>query len=200
MPKKNNTGLIIGLVVGAFVLCCVGGIALFGMGIWAGFRAVQPVAECAIAFETARDAIKEYAADNDGKLPKAATWQDDIRPYVEKTSAEFKKSNMPFKVLEPDGAWGCSSEGKSTGMAFNADLSGKKIDAIPNASITPLLFEIPAPKRNAAMPYRKQDDSNKPKMMGKPREWAVLTLEGSLNLNVENSRSIKIETGSGSNK
>lgn len=195
--RKSKTGLIIGIVLGAICLCCIGPILLVGgLGFW-GFSKVKGTASCSLTFASAKRAVMDYARDHDGKLPKAATWQDDVRPYYQKAIANLPKS-APFSVSDPNGDWGCVEDKSHTGVAFNDALSGKKMSEIKNPDDTVLLFEIPAASHNAHQPYKKQDISQSPLLMGSHRGWFEATVEGDVHLLDRNGRRVKFNGGAGS--
>lgn len=169
-PKKSNTGLIIGLVLGGIAICCVGGVALLG---FFGFRffkdTLAPMAECVMNYSVVEKAMEEYQKEHDGKLPSAAGWQDELTPYVTKALATMKKEAGPFKLMDPNGEWGCTGETK-TGMAFNTEAAGKKMEEVRSKDLV-TVFEVKQSGRNIAKKYEELPRSESPKMMGKPRGW-----------------------------
>lgn len=169
-PKKSNTGLIIGLVLGGIAICCVGGVALLG---FFGFRffkdTLAPMAECVMNYSVVEKAMDEYQKEHDGKLPAAAAWQTELTPYVTKALGNMKKDAGPFKLMDPNGEWGCTGETK-TGMAFNTEAAGKKMEEVRSKDIV-TVFEVKQTGRNMAMKYEELPRSESPKMMGKPRGW-----------------------------
>lgn len=179
-PKKSRTGLIIGITIIAVVGGCVlmvGLMAYMFTGFWGK---MTPSIGCAIAFEGARDALLEYAAEHDGALPNAESWQDDIRELMRRRLKE--EADVPFdlKIMDPDGDWGCfKDDGKSmTGMAFNSALSGKKLAEISDPATIYLVFEIESPRPNAHEEYKARDNATSPKFMGTPRGWIKVPVKG----------------------
>lgn len=180
---KNNTGLIIMIVLAVLVGGCilaVGMTAFFGLKAW---DQVKPIVGCSVAFESVHESLKDYARDHDGKLPPAATWQDELRPYVKASISKLQKEaegmGDMFKTMDPDGAWGCKT-GKGdemTGMAFNTELSGKKVDDIESKSTTVIVFEIERPSPNANEPYKARDPNASPSIFGERRGWFEVTWE-----------------------
>lgn len=169
------------IVLVCILVPCIGFVVLGGVMWNFGKNTVFPVVTCAIGFELVRDGIKEYAKEHDGKLPNAETWQDDVRPYykasLKKDTAEFG----PFEPMSPEGAWGCKVEGDQyTGMAFNSDLSGKKLAEIEDKERTVLIFEIEKATTNAHEPYKARPRTTSPKMMGEHRGWVEVPVEGEL--------------------
>lgn len=71
-------------------------------------------------------AMIDYANDNDGRLPDASTWPDDL--VAQGTSAElFTSAHFP-------------NQGRA--MAMNSTLSGANLDAIESPYEVVLLFEV----------------------------------------------------------
>ncbi|MGV3618354.1 MAG: hypothetical protein ACO1SV_23760 [Fimbriimonas sp.] len=177
--KKTSTGLIIALVIGGVVLCCVlpiGGIA--GAGFW-GINKIKGVATCAIGFEQIRDSVNAYAKANNGKLPTANKWMDQVRPFYAKEVS--KVEGNPFGAIPADSIWACTNEdGTKTGIAFNSDLSGKNLKDIQDHVATIVIFEIEKPAANAAESYKARPKATSPKMFGNPRGWFYAPLEGDI--------------------
>jgi hypothetical protein len=190
--KKSNTGLIIGLVLGGIAICCVGGVALLFFGGLQMFKQVAPMAECMMNYSVIEKALSDYEKEHDGKLPAAATWQDDLKPYVEKALVRFKKEAGPFKLMEPNGEWGCVAGGTKTGMAYNTDANGKTMEEVRGKNLV-TVFETMQTGRNLAIKYVEQPRSSSPKMMGNPRGWIKIVggktdMDGqNTNMNFESS-------------
>lgn len=187
---KRNTGLIVGLIIGGIVLCCVLPVGLIGgFGYWA-FGKAKPLVACTMAFTNVRDSVLDYAHDHNGKLPKAATWMDDVRPYYTKKIASGKQDDAKqmFGGMPAEGVWGCAdADGNKTGMAYNKDLDGKTLDSIKDKVSTIVVFETAQASMNLSQKYEPQPDASSPKMMGKPRGWFKAPLEGDLR-GIRNSR------------
>lgn len=177
MPqKKSKTGLIIGLVVGGIALLCVLPIAVLGyFGANLVNKKVTPVVGCSVGFVEAQQAMIQYADAHGGRLPKAQTWQDDIRPFFEKVD---KNSGVPLKsakVFPANGDWVCTDEKNTrTGIAFNSKLSGAKISEILDPSTTPMLFEVERTGTNLSEPYRFRRQDLAPLVLGEHRTWIVM--------------------------
>jgi len=171
--KKSNTGLIIGLILGGIGICCIGGIAVMIFGVGWFFKNVSPMAECMLNYEVVRESMTTYANEHDGKLPSAATWQDELAPYVQRASEQYNKKSNPFKTMSAGGEWGCTSGDTHTGMAFNDKFNGKKLaDARLDDGV--IVFETEKTGRNLHDAYAPRDRSTSPKMLGKPRGWFTL--------------------------
>lgn len=174
-PKKSSTTTIIFIVLGVCAVCCILGVlGVAGAGYF-GFKRTQNMIACAIGFEEAGKALSAYADDHGGKLPKADKWQDEIRPYFVKQMQKDEDQGVKmFGSFDPAGDWVCKDEsgsGPSTGIAFNSDLSGLKVDDIKNKGTTMILFEVPKTGSNLSQPYVELSDSTSPKIFGKPRGW-----------------------------
>jgi hypothetical protein len=140
-------------------------------------------------FTVVRRGIIEYADDHDGKFPKAETWQDDVRPYVSKLLAS-PSSNRPFKGITADGQWGCAPAGGAktwTGMAFNQDLSEKKLADQKTPNETTLIFEIDAPSPNAHQVYKDRGATG-PMIFGSHRPWLYLPIKGKSSMSTSTSK------------
>lgn len=176
---KSRTGLWIGLILGGIGVCCVLPIiALVGGGFYA-FNNGKGVAECVVNLTILQKTVKQYANDHDGKLPNAEKWQDQLRPYVAKRLQRNSEKSMPFKMLTADGEWGCQATGSSsTGIAFNSDFDGKKVQEVKDAMAAIVLFEIEKPRANAHEKYAPRDFKLSPKIFGTNRGWMVMPLAG----------------------
>jgi hypothetical protein len=192
--KKSNTGLIIGLIIGGVAICCIGPLLLLGGGAWFGFKSVGPMVTCAMAIEDVQKAMLKYADDHNGHLPKAETWQDDIKPYYVKESKKNDKEGNPFKVMPAEGNWGCDAGGTTTGFAFNSDLSDKEVATIKDKS-TALVFEVPKTGHNLAMKYEKQDPNTSPKIFNERRGWFVAPVDGEVGLMSPKGKNVHFNTG-----
>ncbi|MBC8066266.1 MAG: hypothetical protein H7Y17_15655 [Chlorobia bacterium] len=184
-PKKSNTGLIIGLVLGGIAICCIGGVALMFFGGLAIFKGVAPMAECAMNYTFVEQALSAYEREHDGKLPSAAKWQDELAPYVAKETTGEKQDGNPFKIMDAKGDWGCTAGDTKTGMAFNTEMDGKKMEDARSKN-TVIIFESPKTGRNLALKYEMLDRASSPKLMGNPRGW--ITIQGGSGVVMDNKR------------
>jgi hypothetical protein len=183
--KKSNTGLIIGLVIGGILLCCVLPIGLIGGGGFLAFNKGKDMITCGFGIRQMRDAVIDYANANNGKLPDADRWMDQVRPYYEKQTAKMKEDN-PFGHIPADSVWACTSDGVQSGIAFNSALSGKNLKSITDRSNTIVVFEVGTPAKNKHEPYKDQSKATSPKMFGKPRGWFKAALEGPVRMGDSN--------------
>jgi hypothetical protein len=179
--RKKNTTLIVVIVLVCLAIPCIGTIALGLMGLNVFNKAIKPAAGCAIAFTDLQRAMERYADDHDGKLPDAAKWQELIKTYYFEQSS--RRDAGPFDVkLAKQGPWGCDTDGDgklNTGIAFNSQLAGKKLDEIKDPYSTVLLFEIEEPALNASMPYKPLPRETGPFILGgERREWFRVNVKG----------------------
>lgn len=133
---------------------------------------------CDNSLEATRLAIRKYASEHDGVLPKAETWQDDVRPYL----GELKSPGRDARMMDPQGLWGCYLTDRitMTGMAYNTEMSGRKLDEVIGTKI--LVFEVEVPKRNAHEPFRRRAHETSPTTRGSGttfhRGWRTMPLDG----------------------
>lgn len=176
-PKKSNTTTVVLIVLGVLAVCCVLGIAGVAGGGWFVFNKGKTIAACAMGFEDARASLEDYAADHNGKLPAAKSWQDEIQPYFAKQASKHADERKLLGSFPTDGVWGCQNDGaEMTGIAFNSELAGKKLSDLPDDSV--LLFEVPKAAKNVAQPYKEMSDETSPKLFGKPRGWLKIPVRG----------------------
>ncbi len=192
--KKTNTGLIIGLIIGAVLLCCVlpiGG--LIGGAFYVGNKAKGFIG-CTISVDLMAKSMNDYLAAHDNTYPKAEHWQDDLRPYY-KTRLDKQSKEVPFGLVPAEGAWPCSEEGGGqSGFAFNSDVAGKKRTEVNPSTV--VIFEVPEVKMNNSMTFKKQDPAVSPKILGERRPWYEILASGEL-IGAKGSSRININTGSG---
>ena len=181
-PKKSNVGLIIAIIIGVVCVCCVLPIVGVGaLGFW-GLGKIKGMVGCSIAFTNLQRSVQQYADDHGGKLPKAATWQTDIHPYFVKEVARHAKEQQMFSNGGAD-AVGCTNgDSPPTGIAFNTELSGKKISDIKDPLTAVMLFEVPQTGSNLSQPYKVQSFQSSPKMLNTQRGWYVCGVDGRVEL------------------
>jgi len=198
-PKKSKTGLIVGLILGGVVLCCI---LPIGLLVGGGFYAVNKTKDfvtCGTTYAVAQQALGDYVKANNGKLPTADKWSDQLRPFF---SARAKKIPEQMRIIADVSAssdFGCKSEGgPATGMAFNKELSGKNTKDIKDKGVI-ALFEVPRSGKNLSEVYKPQPEASSPKTMGRPRGWITAPLEGSVKagsgtFNVNNEGIVEVES------
>lgn len=178
---KSSTPLILGIVFGVLLLVCGGGaFALFFFGRTA-IKDTGKMMACIVSFEAVQKAVIAYAQDHNGVLPKAETWQDDVKSYLQ-LDPDFKdleNSPFEFQAVTKDGEWCCTvSAEKKTGISFNDELSGKKLADITNPFETPLIFETEKVGRNLHAKYVELPNETAPKFFGTPRGWFWAPVQG----------------------
>ena len=181
MPrKKSSTTTVIFVILGICAVCCIGAVLLVVGGSWFALKKVKGLTACVVGFTEAGQAMQDYADAHQGKLPNAATWQTDITPYFKKRYDEDQQQGAKFfGSFDPGGNWVCKDDsgGNDTGIAFNSDLSGEKLDDIKNKGTTIVLFEVPKTGRNLNEAYVELSKSSSPKVMNKPRGWFTVNAD-----------------------
>ncbi len=182
----NNRGLKLALIIVAFVVIPCFAICVFfyifaGKALTTFGTAVSPLVSCAMTFEATSKSIQDYAEAHDGKLPPAATWEKDIAPYYQKRYEGILKKRPPeflkmkFEPSKPGEELACSTGDKTrTGIAYNADVAGKKLADIPDPAKTVLIYEVEAPGKNLVRPYKPLDKEKAPTIAGEHRQWLVV--------------------------
>jgi hypothetical protein len=175
-PKKSKTGLILGGLALAVVLCCCG---CGGLMMYYGKDIVKTstgFVGCGMGIQQSRDAMLQYAEKNGGKLPPAKTWQDSIKPYLSKMVTP-KSEEMPFKI--PGANDDFCDDSANTSISMNAALGGKKLAEVKDQMGTILLFETPNRGRNKSAPWNELPFSSSPKViMGVSRGWIRQPVKG----------------------
>lgn len=138
-----------------------------------GFNAVKPLVGCAASYSLVEKALVEYVKENDGKVPNANTWQDDLRPYYAKVD---KDGNEVLGVFKPDGEWSCTASGQKTGIAFNTNVSKEEYEKLDQDTV--IIFETDRVSNNQNWPYTPLRKSESPKIFGTPRGWLTITPKG----------------------
>jgi len=177
---KSNTGKIV------LIVCLVIGIpclALLGVCTYFGFKVVReafPVAGCGISMEFMREAAQDYAHEHDGKLPPAATWQADLKPYLKKAISANKEDLGPIKIVNPDSSiWVCADHDTTkTGISYNSEVAGKVASELADPMSVVLFFETEKAGSNLTAKYQPLPKESSPKIMGKHRGWMTVPVEG----------------------
>jgi prepilin-type processing-associated H-X9-DG protein len=125
---SGGQGWLIGvivLVVGVALLSIIAILAAILLPVFAKAREKARQAACQSNVKQLSLACQQYAYDNDSTLPDAATWQQDIRPY-----------------LPSSFTWDCPSShrGKQS-YEFNPELSGRSLAEIADPATTPMVYE-----------------------------------------------------------
>ena len=205
--KGKNTLLwvILGLAGFCILLCVLGG--------FFGVRAIQGVAgqamnmvACGADMQAARASLKRYAAEHDGKLPPADSWQDAAKGYFKAERDKLEESDIEdasrigvdVKFSDVDGVWGCRvAGGKVQAFVFNEELGGKKISEIKDAADVVLLWEDTQTGRNLKGKYVQKKPTADMAIAGEKREFLKITLDGEFQLegSSKRERRVKVEVG-----
>ncbi len=170
--------------------------AFFVKGV---FGQVTKTVNCVAMFELADNAVMAYSKEHGGKLPKAETWQDDIRPYYDRLYKKMRSDeDLPPFMMPPASVdqLQCQWEGQTTGIAYNVDMSQVEVSKIKDPTTTVLLFETEKTGKNLALKYVAKPKSKAPKVMYNERDWIVYYIEGNKNpfesTNTGRAKSFKI--------
>ncbi len=186
-PPRQQSGnkIWLWLLLAVGVLCVICGIGLFFM-VRSVMNAGMGLVSCSMNGDLARDAVLAYALDHDGKLPNAATWQDDVRPYYErlynKLMNDSDLKDIPdffnLKVAAPGTVLECDlGGGKKSGFAFNSLIAGKLTSEFTSPTTTVVVWETSTPAYNAnGDPATRSGES--PAIMGDKRPWIDCMIEG----------------------
>ena len=199
-PQKRKSNALVWWIVGIACLCCVvPGLLLGGASIW-GLNKFKGLGGCTLAYNDLSKAIQAYEADHDGKLPHANNWQDEVRSYYRKAMTSANDRG-PLSEMSPEGDWGCmDSEGGMSGMAFNTDVSGKKLVDIKDPESTTMVFETEHPSKNQHQKYSPQPFLSSPLMIGKiHRGWMELPVAGPPVMVGQYGNKVPIRTGTSAN-
>ncbi len=192
--KKNNTLSIVLISVSAvcILICGIGGFMAFNAGK-AAIGTVGPLVACTADLKSIREALVAYDLKN-GKLPAAATWMTDVRPFLKQNDAEIKEMEnnpvMPIKLMDPAKPWGCkASPEKTYAYAYNIEVAGKKLADVTAANPI-LVFETDqAPKENLAMKYAMPTSKAEPKIFGQVRDWLTARVTGDIDFDASGPNS-----------
>jgi len=142
---------------------------------------------CMFSLSNLSSSMDDYLKEK-GKYPPAATWQDELAPYYaassKKFTDEFKDAPGPLKdwgnIADINADLECnSSSSPKTFLAYNPELAGKKPADIKDVD-TILFFETTSTGRNIAEKPAERKFADSPKMMGSPRGWYQMNLEGDM--------------------
>jgi len=197
--KKMSTCLIVVIICAVLGLLCCGGGGILG---YLGFGKIKDIAACGQGFQSLQQSLFDYTDAHGGKLPKATTWMDDIRPYYVKRAAAHKEEAKIFGSVPTEGIYTCTRNGQVTAIVYNSDLSGKELKKIKDPEGTVLIFESNvAPALNVAQKYSPLPDATSPETFGKHAGWFLAHASGEVQLgkapyNAGNSNGFRVETRS----
>jgi hypothetical protein len=171
------TCLIAGLVVVGLcvVLAVVAG--LFFRNVWGQ---VSATAGCIGMFETVHGAMIAYSMENGDRLPPAADWQPAIEKYYARLYQRLKDQGMPKDFLPPapGEVLQCKWEGRTTGVAYNAEIAGSNVKEIKNPRQAVLIFETDTVGISQTKIYAPKPSAKAPRLFYNERDWIVYYVEG----------------------
>jgi hypothetical protein len=179
-PKKKGISpwAIVGIIGFLVVIPC--GLLIASGAFFANFfnKQMTPAMKCMVTISTARKALRSYANANSGKLPNAATWQTDIKPYFK--AAESGDEDVPFDIVHGAGdVWECKAGDRTTAIYFNSELSEKILKDLKNPEKTIIVFEDDGQaKLNNAKPYVARPKTEAPKNRFGGSDWMRAPVEG----------------------
>lgn len=180
MPQRSSNKtlwIVLSVVLGLCCLLLIGG----GWFLWSAAKQAIPLASCAIKMDDVRTAVKMYADDHGGTLPKAETWEDDIQPEIAKVASASTKEKNPFGTIAPGEPLGCKFDDRMTGIYFNSDLSGKKLSEVQDKFTTVLLFQAKDQTKNGHDTYKPGNNAGI-KIFGQEIGGIIIPVEGDSNL------------------
>jgi hypothetical protein len=197
--KKSTTSTLV-IVIAVVAFCCLGAVgAMFFVGkkvLEVGTSSMQ----CFANAEVAHTAMLAYAEEN-GSLPPAENWQDEIRPYYEAAKEEFE-ADIPdedgpefakdmFRAKPPGVPLSCEFGDDSTAFSYNSEVAGLALEDIEDPAATVLLFEQSTMEYNFASPYSEFDEPQ-PTFFNDERDWILIFVEEDGDF-FESSRSVTID-------
>ncbi len=195
-PKKGGLWkvfLIVGIVLAlGCVGICVGGWFLTSRSV----GLIAPAIQCITEIELNQKAINAYAEANDGMLPPAEAWQDEISSFYEAEYAKWEPqqkelanipiASMKVNVAKPGEPLGCTFGEPDTGFAYNSEVAGKKLSEVDSGTM--LIFETETKEYNQALAYVEKDKASSPKLENSPRGWFGVSVGGSIKADSEYRR------------
>lgn len=159
---------------------------------------------CIFSLSTLQASMDEYVKEK-GVFPTAANWQDELAPYYTKKADEFKEDFKdapgPLQnwgnVADINGNFECNTGTPKTFISINPDISGKKLADIADQGNTVMFFETTTTGRNIAESFAEKDFKTSPKMMGQPRGWYQMMVDGDMNVIDEKGKKTKVDISSG---
>lgn len=141
-PKRNRATLVVSVILGVCALGCVvlmAGLAAFFVPAINQMRQASRRNDALGRMKGLSIATLSYAAENDGRLPVAATWMDGLAKY-DTSSRDFRSPGLPRRgpFADPD-----------YGIAFMKSLSSKRVAEIDSPADHVVLFDSTLMTRNA---------------------------------------------------
>ena len=175
-PKKSKTGLILGGLALAVVLCCCGCGGLFYYFGKGAIKGITGFAGCGLAMDERREALLAYAEAHKGLLPPAQNWQTAIKPYLT-NSAKTQVEGAPIDIPGPDDDF--CDKGAGTSISYNSAVAGKKVADIKDQMGTIALFETAGLGKNKSAAWSEPPFATSPiLLMNERRGWIRQALKG----------------------
>lgn len=183
-PKKNPL-VIVFAILGVLMLCCGVPLGFIGYFGYKGFKGSMGMISCYANTAAMANALKEYSAAHDGKLPPAASWQTDLSKYFK--AGGKKADEMPFKIWAPAGEWSCGSDSTKTGFMFNEAFGGKVAADVAKANPeVPVIFETKTVAFNQTGAFKKMPFEESPRILDsfeevkERRGWIMVMADSAL--------------------
>ncbi|MCW5938567.1 MAG: hypothetical protein KF884_06540 [Fimbriimonadaceae bacterium] len=176
----GKTCLIAGIVVLGLCVVLILVSALFFRNVWGQ---VSATASCMGTFEAVHGAMLAYSMENDDRLPLAANWQQSTEKYYSRLHEKLKGEGMPkdFLPAAPGEPLQCKWEGRSTGIAYNLEIAGAKVQEIETPEKAVLLFETDTIGVSQSKKFEERPKANAPRIFYNERDWIVYYVEGNKN-------------------
>lgn len=201
--KKSTNPLVwVFVAIGAFCCIAIIGFGAMGYGVYNGTKDMFPcMFTSSILGQSMRDYVKEQ-----GKFPPADKWQTEIAPYYDKAKTKFQEEMKDApKMIKNWGdiadihqPVGCNTQGKKTYFVYNSEMAGKKLGDIADPDTTAMFFEDDnSPVMNAARKYEPKPFREAPRLMGSPRGWYVVLVNGETSTTDDKGKqhSVDVRTG-----
>lgn len=181
--SKKSPWVIVFVILGILLVCC--GLPVIGAGVFGAkaFKGAMKMGGCIANTDRMAEALRKYAENNNGKLPKASEWQVSLAKYFPAVTEDMKQAPMDFWSAE--GEWSCSEGDGKTGFAFNSKMSEKSIKGLKLGEANVAIFETNEVKKNNHSEYKPLDFKLSPLVLGgmsgtvdEHRGWMIVDASG----------------------
>lgn len=188
------------MAIGAF--CCIAIIAVGGMTA-AVMNQVKDMTPCMFTNSFLASSLEEYVKEK-GKYPPADKWQSELAPYYEKSAEKMREEMKDAPGMIKDwgnvasisGPMACQLSGTKTFISYNQEISGKATADVKDPK-TIAFFEDTVEKMNASAVYKPKNFKDSPRMMGQPRGWYVVSVEGRALMVDEKGDTVEVDMKTG---
>lgn len=194
MENKRKSNVLVWVIVGVAFSC----LTLCGVSAYFVINGSQRIAKemgplftCSLEMTALRDATRQWAEQNNGKLPSAANWKSEVRQtYVAELERQKKEVSqaegfLGIKWSDVNGTWGCSDgKGGRNAFVFNSELAGKALADVDKKPDTIMFFEAPGAV-NKSEPYKRRTDKTEPRVFGELRDWMTIPVQGDVNEGID---------------